>query len=256
MRVVASIQARMASTRLPGKVMRPILDRPMLGWQVARLRRSRLIDEVWVATSTSTVDDPIVAYCELAGIPVFRGEEADVLKRIASLLDALSCNIHVECYGDSPLVDPQIVDEFVGYLLVNWGTLDCVTSALKTSYPPGIETTAYKPECLLRIDTLIDVHDPLREHSAFNLFRFPDEVRVAQLSAPPHFAYPDVFLEVDTSEDFAVITQLAQYLGPEFEHAGLERILSFAHMDTGLFEKNKFVKREWRALREQYGFDA
>ena len=115
MDIVASIQARMGSTRLPGKVLKDISGKPMLLWHVERLRRSRLIDNVIVATSTAEADDEIELFCKNHSILCFRGSENNVLNRIANLIRKYNIITHVEFCGDSPLIDPQIVDEFIGY---------------------------------------------------------------------------------------------------------------------------------------------
>ena len=116
--IVASIQARMGSTRLPGKVLADICGKPMLLWQVERIRKSRLIDEVVVATTTSSKDDQIEQFCIKNKISFYRGSEEDVLKRISSLIKDFKINLHLEFCGDTPLSDPQIIDEFIGYYLL------------------------------------------------------------------------------------------------------------------------------------------
>ena len=80
-RVVAVVQARMASSRLPGKVLRKVMDKPLLGYLIERLRRVPRIDEVVVATTTNSLDDAIVVYCSALNVSVFRGSEHDVLQR-------------------------------------------------------------------------------------------------------------------------------------------------------------------------------
>ena len=100
----------MGSSRLPGKVLKSINDKPMLLWQIERIRRSRLIDNIIVATSNSELDNEIVKLCIENEIQYFRGSENDVLARVANLLEINDVDIHVECYGDSPLIDPQLID--------------------------------------------------------------------------------------------------------------------------------------------------
>ena len=115
MNITATIQARMNSKRLPGKVLENILGKPMLQWQIERLKRSRLVDDIILATTDSKKDDPIQELCEKLNIKFYRGSENDVLGRVNNLLQKYDVEIHLECFGDSPLIDPQIIDEFIGF---------------------------------------------------------------------------------------------------------------------------------------------
>ena len=142
-KVVATIQARMGSSRLPGKVLADIHGHPMLKRQINRLKRSRLIDEIIVATSTSRKDNQIEEFCIQNKIKVFRGSEKDVLGRIANLLEKFKFDIHVELYGDSPLLDVSIIDEMICLFYKYHSDYDYFSSSLKTTYPPGLEVSVY-----------------------------------------------------------------------------------------------------------------
>src|SRR5437016_2865888 len=110
-KVVAVIEARMTSSRLPGKVLLPAGGQPLLAVLVERLRRVERIDQIVVATTVNAADDPIVAVARNLGIGWFRGSEEDVLQRVVECLRANHAKICVEITGDCPLVDPAIVDE-------------------------------------------------------------------------------------------------------------------------------------------------
>src|SRR3989337_2516958 len=117
LRIIGSIQARMSSTRLPGKVLKEICGKPMLLRQVDRIRKSYLLDDIIVATTTSSHDDEIVELCKRHNVTCFRGSEDDVLNRIACLVQEFRADVHVEFFGDSPLTDAHIVDGLIGYYL-------------------------------------------------------------------------------------------------------------------------------------------
>ncbi len=250
MRVIASIQARMGSTRLPGKVLAVAAGRPLLLWQVSRLRQSAIIDDVIVATSTNTSDDVIARVCRSEGIKCYRGSEDDVLSRLSGLISEHQADIHVECFGDSPLVDPQIVDQFVGRLLKSAEEYDFVTSSLRTTYPPGFEVLAYFGRALLLADSLVDRSDPLREHGGFNATRFPELIRVLGVAAPAWHHAPDTFLEVDTAEDLVVVTSVLEHFSRFNRPFGLGQVLDYAEMNPAMFEGNRHVNRRWKAVRE------
>ena len=252
MNITASIQARLGSTRLPGKVLKDICGKPMLQWQVERLQRSRLLDAVIVATTTNPSDDVIETFCRERGIDYYRGSEEDVLGRIASLVREREIDLHVECFGDSPLIDPQVVDEFIGYYFKYKDSVDFVSSALKTTYPPGLEVALYSGEVMLQTDAAVAVDDPLREHAGYNITRFPERFRLASLEAPSYCHCPDIYLEVDVREDLEVMRALVgHFVERGQEHFTLSQILDMVLTYPEKFEHNSRVERRWKALREK-----
>lgn len=252
MKVLASIQARLGSSRLPGKVLKPIAGVPMLLRHVDRLRRSRLIDEVVVATTTNPSDDAIAAACRNHGVDVFRGSEDDVLGRIAALLRERRPDAHVECYGDSPLTDAHLLDEVIGLYLKNSASVDFVSNALKTTYPPGQEAVCYRADALIAADGLVDPGDPLREHVSLNIWKRPERFRVMSIEAPAHYRRPDLFLEVDTAEDFAVVSAVFEhFLARGQAYFSLAQILDFFSHREDLAAANRGIERRWKQFREE-----
>ena len=250
MNITASIQARLGSTRLPGKVLKDICGKPMLQWQVERLQRSRLLDTVVVATTTNPSDDVIETFCRERGIDCYRGSEEDVLGRIAALVREREVDLHVECYGDSPLVDPQIVDEFIGYYLKFKDSVDYVSSALKTTYPPGLEVALYPGEVMLQTDAAVAMDDPLREHAGYNITRFPERFRLASLEAPSCYHFPDIYLEVDSAEDLEVVRAVVGYfVAHGQDYFSLAQILDMVRAHPKILEHNAGVERRWKMLR-------
>src|ERR1044072_383690 len=111
--IVAIIQARMGSTRLPGKVLADIAGAPMLARVVERTRRSRVVKKVVVATTTAAIDDSIVTFCDAEGIAAFRGHETDVLDRFYRAAKGEAADVVVRITADCPLIDPEIIDRVV-----------------------------------------------------------------------------------------------------------------------------------------------
>jgi spore coat polysaccharide biosynthesis protein SpsF len=116
-RVVAVIQARMGSTRLPGKVLRPVAGKPLLWHIVHRLRGCRLLEDIAVATTVNPADEAIVEWCNAEGITVVRGPEADVLARYAQAAEKLDADIIVRVTSDAPFIDAGFVDHLVATLI-------------------------------------------------------------------------------------------------------------------------------------------
>ncbi len=147
-KVVAIVQARLHSTRLPGKVLAEIAGRPMLWHVVNRLRLARLVDEVCVATSTQPADDPLAQFCQEHGIPHFRGSEEDVLDRFYMTARDRGAQVVVRITGDCPLLDPGVVDRVIGVFLA--GEFDYAANVLRYTYPDGLDTEVFSFAALER----------------------------------------------------------------------------------------------------------
>jgi spore coat polysaccharide biosynthesis protein SpsF len=245
MKIVATIQARMGSTRLPGKVLKQVCGKPLLQYQIERVQRARLIDDLFVATSTSEQDDAIVEFCLGLGVKVYRGPENDVLKRIAGLLESIEVDLHVELIGDSPLADPQIIDEIVGYYLKNQSKLDYVSNGTEVSYPAGMEVNVYPAKILIDAEQRVAANDPLREHVDIHICKNP-AYRSVCLRAPAHFHRPDVFLEVDTVRDFEMLSALiTHFVASGKDHFSLAQIIDFLEQRPELVKHNQHVERNY-----------
>jgi len=242
----------MGSSRLPGKVLADVCGKPMLLWQIERIQRSRLVDQIVVGTSTSSLDDEIEHFCNSHGVECFRGSENDVLGRISELIRNNDVDLHVECYGDSPLIDPQIVDEFIGYYLKHSDGADYFSSALKTTYPPGLEVTLYPARVLMDVDQVVSKDDPMREHVGYNITRFREKYRLRSLEAPPWFSFPNIYLEVDTQEDLTLLRSVVgHFVAKGQEYFSLAEILSMLDKKPKLTGSNINVERRWKSLREE-----
>ena len=249
--IAATIQARMGSSRLPGKVLKDILGKPMLLRQVERLKYSRLIDEIIIATTKSTKDDEIVEFCIKNKIKYFRGSEEDVLSRVCKVLEKFDIDIHIECHGDSPLIDFQIIDEYIAYFLKNQNYIDFLSNSIKTTYPPGTEFSIYKSSILLKTNKIVQSDDKLREHAGYNICRYPKKFKLKSLEAHSFQNFPNIFLEVDTAEDLIVIREIFNYfLSHKKTYFNLSEILSMLSKNKELIQINNKVDRRWKKFRK------
>lgn len=238
----------MGSSRLPGKVLKPILGKPMLALQIERIQQSLLIDEIIVATSDLAENDPIEALAKQLGVHCFRGSEDDVLSRITGALKAYNVEINVEFMGDNPMPDPRLVDSIIGFYLKNADKYDYVTNSLKTTYPPGFEVYVYPARIL--IDAEKHVTDPaLREHVGPNIYRHPERYRIHNIEAPPWLYAPDLHLEVDTQEDYEVVSAVFEALYPTNPGFSLSRVIEYLKQHPELAEKNRDTERRWKSFR-------
>lgn len=144
--IVTIIQARMGSTRLPGKVLMDICGHPMLWHVINRARQAKLLDDVLVATSEKASDDPVVAFCEQEGVPCFRGSEDDVLDRYYRAAVWIGADTVVRITADCPLIDPVVSDKVIAAYLD--GGCDYASNTIERTYPDGLDTEVFSFETL------------------------------------------------------------------------------------------------------------
>lgn len=249
MKILATIQARMGSSRLPGKVLKHAGGQPLLLTQVRRLEKSQQVSEVVIASTTNRQDDEIEAFAEKNGIQLFRGSEHDVLQRITDCINSRNADLHVECFGDSPLIDPEIVDVFIARYRSAPEPIDMLTNSQPTTFPTGLEFNIYSRSIINLVNCLVDSDDPLREHVGYNIRRFPDKFQVVNLGAPADLMAPDLVLEVDYAEDLQVLNQiLTAFLPTKPELVSTKQIIAFCRAHPHLSSGNKNLERKWRNL--------
>lgn len=224
---LAILQARMTSSRLPGKVMAPILGEPMIGRQLERLGRSARIGRIVVATSTDPSDDPLADYVQESGHLVFRGALADVLDRFAGAMALVpEADTIVRLTADCPLADWAVID----------ATIDCYREAgadyasntpARRTYAHGLDTEVMRRAALER--ACREAADPYeREHVTPFIYRRPDQFRLAYLSQPVSQAH--LRWTVDVPDDLAFVREVYQRLYP--------RNPAFTSADVAALETN------------------
>ncbi|HNB51569.1 MAG TPA: glycosyltransferase family protein [Anaerolineales bacterium] len=211
MKIVCFIEARYRSTRLPGKVLKAILGKPMLARMVERLKRARTLDGIVIATTDQPYDDEIV---ELAGdlsVGVFRGSEEDVLARVLGAARFYQADVIVETTGDCPLHDPAIIDKVVADFRM--GGADFVSNTLNYSTPRGTDVRVFTTDALNEINQ--NSSDPAdHEHVSLHFWEHPEKYRLRNVNTefPPEVA--NLRLTVDTPEDFELVRLVYENLYP------------------------------------------
>lgn len=175
-KVLGIAQARMTSTRLPGKIMKEVAGHPLLYFHISRLQRARLADVVVVATSDQSSDDIVAAYCRAQGFNVYRGDLDDVLKRFVDCAAELQADVVVRTTGDCPLIDPRLVDQCIEAALSATPSPDHL--ALDSSrFPRGLDVEVVRREALdLAARSTIDPYD--REHVTPFIYHRPKQFRL------------------------------------------------------------------------------
>ncbi|HBQ25201.1 MAG TPA: acylneuraminate cytidylyltransferase, partial [Syntrophomonas sp.] len=148
MKTIIIVQARMTSTRLPGKVLKEVLGKPLLEYQIERLRQVRLADELVIATTTNDTDQPIVELCEHLGGAYYRGSEEDVLSRYYEAATQFKADAVVRVTSDCSLIDPGVMDEVIGLYINNRDNYDYVSNTLERTYPRGLDTEVFSMAAL------------------------------------------------------------------------------------------------------------
>jgi len=207
MRINAVIQARVGSTRFPGKVLEDLGGRPVLEWVVRAARSAAQIDTVVVATSTEAADDDVAELAANLGVAVVRGSEDDVLSRFVAALDAHPADAIVRLTADCPLLDPTLIDAVAGAWAAS-PTHDYVSTVLVRCLPRGMDVELVTAGALRAVDRDAVGHD--RVHVTSRLYAQPSAYRLLGLCVTP--PANDLRVTLDTREDLALLRALVTEL--------------------------------------------
>ena len=240
MRVLAILQARMTSSRLPGKVLVPISGRPMLIRQIERVQRAGLIDEIVVATSYDKSDDVIVRACSAIGVSVCRGSLEDVLDRYMSVLQEHNADVVVRITGDCPVIDPEVIDLVVESYLES--DCDYASNTLKPTFPDGFDVEVFSPFALKKAweSATLESH---REHVTLYLKDNPNQFRLKNVAGQEDYSH--IRLTVDEPEDLELILKIYDELLDRNEEFGFQDMLElFQRNETLLLINSKYHRDE------------
>jgi spore coat polysaccharide biosynthesis protein SpsF len=221
--IAAIIQARMGSTRSPGKVLRTAAGKTLLAHLIERLGFAQSLDQVIVATSIEPRDAPIADLCTSLGVPCFRGSETDVLDRYYQAASAAAAETVVRITADCPLVDPAIVDEVVGVLQREPKRWDLVTNRHPLTFPDGMDVDAM-PMAALRHAWNHASTQSQREHVI--PFFWETGLRVRNVESPVNHFYTHRWT-VDYDEDVELVSAIFDGLYTPSKPFTLQEILDF-----------------------------
>lgn len=196
----AIVQARMSASRLPGKVLHPIAGKPMLLYLLERLQRCDALDAIVVATSTQDSDDAVQLFCNEQHINCVRGPLEDVSGRFAGVLEMFSFEGFVRVNGDSPLLDPYLIERGVELFLSM--EADIATNVRPRTFPRGQSVEVIRSATFLEAYPRM-VQEGRTEHITEHFYAHPDEYVIHNFRADP--PWKDVRLVVDTPEDLMVV---------------------------------------------------
>lgn len=207
--ILAILQARVSSSRLPGKVLKPILGVPMLMRQIERVKRARLVDRLVVATSTDPSDDPIEVLCGQNGIECYRGDLNNVLDRFYRAAKLYRPKHIVRLTGDCPLIDPQVIDQVIRFCLD--GGYDYVSNASEPTFPDGLDVEVFRFSALELAWQEARLSSE-REHVTPFLYAHPERFRTAQYKNHVDLSY--LRWTVDEPADFELVRIVYESLYP------------------------------------------
>ena len=236
-KIVASIEARMTSSRLPGKVlMQAINGMSMLEFMIHRVKKSQLIDQIIVATTINSTDDPILKMCKKLSINYYRGSENDVLLRVLNAHKSVNSKIIVELTGDCPLIDPKVIDQTIDIYLNN--NFDYVSNSHIRSFPVGVDTQVFSVDILKEIST--KTKEPYdRENVSSYIYR-SGEYSLKAIIADKELFWPELRITLDDKGDYHLIKKIIEHFYPnrKFEFS-LKDIVNYLKKNMQLLELNR-----------------
>ena len=236
-RIVACIEARMGSSRLPGKVLADVMGQPAMTRLINRLRHCKFLDDIVIATTKKSGDDALEVWAKANGVLCHRGSEDDVLQRVVDAADFAKADVIVEITGDCILTDPEIIDMGVETFLLN--DCDVVSNCGEhLSYPMGVYVQVFRAISLQEVAETI--YDPaVREHVSLYFYEHPERYRIINMIAPPRWKAPEYRFQLDYKEDLTFLREVYKKLEPKYGDAfGVEEIMALIKHEPQLVEIN------------------
>lgn len=211
MKIVATIEARMTSSRLPGKVLLDAAGKPMLQHLINRLRAVPSINSIVLATTINAADDVLVEFASRHDVLVYRGSELDVMGRVIGAARLAQADVVVEITGDCPIIDPDIVEQTIQMYLHNDAVY--VSNGHIRSYPDGMDTQVFSLDALIQSAAITNT--PLdREHVSLHIRNNPALFPKLTLIAPPSLHWPELGLTLDEEADYKLLKKIIEKLAP------------------------------------------
>lgn len=206
------VQARVSSTRLPGKILKELpygKDITVLEQVIRRLKRSKKIDCVIIATTPARGDDKVIDIAKKEKIGWFRGSTEDVLSRYYLAAKKNKLDIIVRITSDCPCIDPKVIDSVIGKHMAK--KVDYTSNTLNRTYPRGLDVEVFNFDVLEKTYENAKKHSE-REHVTFYIYTKPALFKVVQVKAPAGLYGPDVRITLDTKEDYVLLCAVFDYL--------------------------------------------
>ncbi|PIT93556.1 spore coat biosynthesis protein F [Candidatus Falkowbacteria bacterium CG10_big_fil_rev_8_21_14_0_10_43_11] len=240
-KVVATIEARMNATRLPGKVLMPLTGESILIRIIERLSRSKYIDDIIVATTINPKDDAIEKVCRADGYKFYRGSEENVLSRILEAAEICQAEIIVQGMADSPMVDWRIVDYLINTLAD--GGYDYASNELEEGFPIGFDVRVF-PYLVLKQVKKLATDPEHHEHASLYIYQHPERYKLFSWRGKGKMNWPELRLTLDTPEDYELISKVYNALMPAKPDFSAEDVVDYLRNKPQLYNINQHVKQK------------
>lgn len=207
-KIVACVQARFSSNRLPGKVVKPLNGKPMIGYLLDSLKQASSLDGIVLTTSDQVSDDPVATYGKEQHVDVFRGSLERVGERVLNSALSQNADAVVRLSGDSPLLDYRLVDQAVSLFREN--DVDLVTNVAKRTFPKGQSVEVISTKALKGVFQGENVTEHELEHVTPRFYAEPDQFRILNFEC--NEAFGEYQLSVDTAEEFEICSRVLEGL--------------------------------------------
>ncbi len=243
-KVTAIIQARMTSTRLPGKVLKQVLGKPLLSYLVERLSRVQRIDQIMVATTKNRTDDPIERLVTNLSIPVFRGSEANVLDRFYQAAKTVQAEHILRITADCPLIDPVLIDELIEFY--HREKFDYASNCDPPSLPDGLDAEVFSFDVLAKAHANAKLPSE-REHVTPYIRNHPDKFKIGNLAYSPDLSH--LRWTVDEPDDFILVRELIESIYPLKSDFNMGDVLAQLQKSPSLCQINAHIQRNEGAIK-------
>jgi spore coat polysaccharide biosynthesis protein SpsF len=237
--IVAIVQARMSSTRLPGKVLKKIKGKFILDYVVDRLRMCKNLDKIVLATTTNKKDDKLQQYAIDKKIDYYRGSEEDVLSRYYYAAKEFRADIIVRITSDCPLTDPEVVDKTIKKHIED--KADYTANTIIRTFPRGLDVEVFNYE-VLQYGFKNAKKEHQREHVTPYIRENPDKFKIVNIEQDDRLKRPDIRITIDTEEDFILISKIID----SFNNINFKTrdIIDFLDKNPDLLKINKNIKQK------------
>ncbi|MFC3342744.1 cytidylyltransferase domain-containing protein [Paenibacillus abyssi] len=242
MNINAIVATRMTSSRLPGKVLMDFAGEPALVRLIERLRQSKYLHNVVIATTTNEQDAIVVETAKKQGVLYYRGSEEDVLARTVEAAQATNTDLIVQITSDCPLIDAETIDTAIERMLEH-PYLDYVGNHLVRTYPLGFSVEVFRTETLAEVERMT-IDPPDREHVSLYIYERPEQYRLSNVEAPYFLRHPEFRLTLDTSDDYELINKVFESLYPVKKDFSLYDIVRFLQTNPELLEMNRHIQQK------------
>lgn len=211
MRIIATIEARMTSSRLPGKVLLKAAGKPMLEHLVNRLRAVPSLNGIVLATTVNQADDQLEQFSKEIGVDCYRGSEVNVLSRVIGAGEFMGADTIVQITGDCPIIDHELIEQTI--LMFRYNNVRYASNSIIRSFPDGMDTQVIHFESLKSSAGLTE--DPLDiEHVSRFMINHPELYSRVHLIAPPSLSWPELGLTLDEPSDFELLKKIIEHFHP------------------------------------------